>query len=111
MRGHINMYLLYGSSIPIYSAGIFKQSMGARNRVGKGLSYRPARLHMLAELIPCNRFLGSLKFKNSGSVPLCSEFCPPSIHRDYNGHSMYGKIRKGFQTGDPTLGIFARHDV
>jgi len=26
------------------SAGIFKQSMGARNRVGIGLSYRPARL-------------------------------------------------------------------
>jgi hypothetical protein len=27
------------------SAGIFKQSMGARNRVGIGLSYRTARLH------------------------------------------------------------------
>ena len=26
-----------------------------------GLSYRPASLHMLAELIPWNRFLGSLK--------------------------------------------------
>ncbi len=25
-------------------AGIFKESMGARNRVGKGLSYRPARI-------------------------------------------------------------------
>jgi hypothetical protein len=25
--------------------GIFKQSMGARNRVGIGLSYHPARLH------------------------------------------------------------------
>jgi hypothetical protein len=34
-----------------YSAGIFKQSMGARNRLGIGLSYRPARLHRLAELI------------------------------------------------------------
>jgi hypothetical protein len=40
------------------SAGFFKQSMGARNRVGIGLSYRPDRL---AELIPWNRFLGSLK--------------------------------------------------
>ncbi len=30
------------------SAGILEQSMGARNRVGKGLSYRPARLHRLA---------------------------------------------------------------
>ena len=43
------------------SAGIFKQSMGARNRVGIALSYWPARLHRLAELIPWNRFLGSLK--------------------------------------------------
>jgi hypothetical protein len=31
--------------------------MGARNRVGIGLSYRPARLHRLAEFIPWNRFL------------------------------------------------------
>ncbi len=38
-----------------------KQSMGARNRVGIGLSYRPARLHRLAELIPWNRFFGFLK--------------------------------------------------
>jgi hypothetical protein len=35
--------------------------MGARNRVGIGLSHRTARLHMLAELIPWNRFLKSLK--------------------------------------------------
>ncbi len=40
---------------------IFKQSMGASNRVGIGLFYRPARLHRLVELIPWNRFLGSLK--------------------------------------------------
>jgi hypothetical protein len=33
--------------------------MGARNRVGLGL-------HSQAELVPWNRFLGSLKFKNSG---------------------------------------------
>jgi hypothetical protein len=31
------------------------------NRVGIRLSYRPARLHSLAELVPRNRFLGSLK--------------------------------------------------
>ncbi len=31
-------------------AGIFKQSMGARNREGTGLSYRPSRLHGLTEL-------------------------------------------------------------
>jgi hypothetical protein len=28
-----------------------KQSMGARNQVGIGLSYRPARLHSLAEFV------------------------------------------------------------
>jgi hypothetical protein len=48
------------------SAGIFKQSMGARNRVGIGLSHWPTRLHGLAELIPWNRFLGSLKVKKFG---------------------------------------------
>ncbi len=47
-------------------AGIFKESMGVRNRVGIGLSYRPARLHWLAELIPWNRFLGSLKVYKFG---------------------------------------------
>ncbi len=36
----------------VYCAGIFKQSMGPRNRVGIGLSYRPARLHSLAKLVP-----------------------------------------------------------
>ncbi len=36
--------------------------MGARNRVGIGLSYRPARLHTQpGETGPCNRFLRSLK--------------------------------------------------
>ncbi len=33
-------------------AGIFEQSMGAKNRVGIGLSYWPTRLHRLAESIP-----------------------------------------------------------
>jgi hypothetical protein len=33
-------------------AGIFKQSLGARNRVGIGLSNRAARQHRLSELIP-----------------------------------------------------------
>ncbi len=37
----------------VQCAGIIEQSMGAsRNRVGIGLSYRPARLHRLAESIP-----------------------------------------------------------
>jgi hypothetical protein len=47
----------------LVSAGIFRQSMGARNQVGIGLLYRPARLHSLAEPIPWNRFLGSIKVK------------------------------------------------
>jgi hypothetical protein len=42
----------------VHRAGIFKQHMGARNRVGKGILYRPAGLHSLAELINWNRFLG-----------------------------------------------------
>jgi hypothetical protein len=40
--------------------------MGARNRVGRELSYRPARLQRLAELIPWNRFLGFLKIYKFG---------------------------------------------
>jgi hypothetical protein len=47
-------------------AGIFKQSIGARNRVGIELSFRLARLQSLAELVPWNRFLGSLKVRNFG---------------------------------------------
>jgi hypothetical protein len=31
------------------SAGIIEQSMGARNRVGIGLLFRPDRLHRLAD--------------------------------------------------------------
>jgi hypothetical protein len=42
------------------SAGILEQSMGARNRVGIGLSYRSARLHRLAELT-MKSILGLLK--------------------------------------------------
>jgi hypothetical protein len=41
-----------------YRAGIFKESRGVRNRGGIELSYRPARLHRLAEFIPWNQFLG-----------------------------------------------------
>ncbi len=54
-------------------AGIFKQSLGARNRVGIGLSYRPARLHIGWR----NSFLGSIPglqtFKNTGSGRGCSQ--------------------------------------
>jgi hypothetical protein len=53
----------------VSSACIFKESVGARNRVGIGLSYRPARLHRLAEFVPWNRFLGVIKvLKNRALV-------------------------------------------
>jgi hypothetical protein len=49
-------------------AGIFKESMGARNRGGRGLSYRPARIYIGWR----NSFLGidsgaPFTFKNTGS--------------------------------------------
>jgi hypothetical protein len=37
------------AQLMVCRAGIFKKSMGARNRGGIGLSYRPARLHRLGE--------------------------------------------------------------
>ncbi len=43
---------------------------GARNRIVICLSYRPARLRSLAELVPWDRFLGSLKVWRS-------RFCSP----------------------------------
>jgi hypothetical protein len=43
---------------PSILAGILKQFMGARNRVGIGFSYRPTRP---AELIPLDQILGLLK--------------------------------------------------
>ncbi len=53
-------------------AGILEQPMGARNRLGVKLSYRPFRLHRLSESIPLNRFLwidswAPWKFKNTVS--------------------------------------------
>ncbi len=41
--------LTAGSFWTVNRTGIFKQSIGARNRVGIELSYWPARLHRLAE--------------------------------------------------------------
>ncbi len=43
-------------------AGILEQSMGPRNQVEIVLLYQPARLHWLAESIPWNQVLDSLKF-------------------------------------------------
>jgi hypothetical protein len=53
---------------PMYLGGKVRQIKGcrtgagvlARNQVGIGLSYRPARLHRLAEFIPWNQSLGSI---------------------------------------------------
>jgi hypothetical protein len=55
---HIN---IFGYSYRITPFSLPEQSMGARNRLGIGLSYWPAMLHRLAESILLNRFLGSLK--------------------------------------------------
>ncbi len=49
-------------------AGIFKEAMGARNRGGRGLSYRPARLNRLAEFIPWIDSGAPYTFKNTGSA-------------------------------------------
>jgi hypothetical protein len=58
----VNSYKFFNYAADISDcAGIFKQSIGARNREEIGLSYRPPRLHSLAELVPWNKFLGSLK--------------------------------------------------
>jgi hypothetical protein len=48
------------------SAGILEQSMGARNRVGTELSFRPHRLRHLAESIPW--LLKSLKILSLESI-------------------------------------------
>jgi hypothetical protein len=61
----------------VFCAGILEQSMGARNRVGIKLGYRPSRLHRLAESIPWKQFLSSLKFKKyrlwTGNYSFASE--------------------------------------
>ncbi len=49
-------------------AGILEQSMGARNRVGIGLLYLPARLHRLCGIDSLESIPGLLKsLKNTGS--------------------------------------------
>ncbi len=65
-------------ALPVLRVGIIKHSMGARNRLGTGLSYRPARLHRLVELIPWNRFLGALEVKKFGLRLPCTLPSPVS---------------------------------
>ncbi len=62
-HSHINIYCPPRHQLPI-KKGTYQMTgictvleflnnlLGARNRVGIGLSYRPARLHSLAELVP-----------------------------------------------------------
>jgi hypothetical protein len=45
---------------------VLQFSMGARKRTGIGLSYRPARLHRLAESIP--GLPKSLKIQSLGAI-------------------------------------------
>jgi hypothetical protein len=63
---NVRVYYYYFAAI-IICAGIFKQSMGARNRLGIGLSYRPASLQKAGGIASLESSLGlSLKVKNSG---------------------------------------------
>jgi hypothetical protein len=66
------------ASLNLVSAGILEQSTGTRNRLGIGLSYRSARLHRLEQSIPWNRFLDSLKYKNTNSE-LIEELIGPGV--------------------------------
>ncbi len=61
-----------GLSYRLARAGIFKKSMGARHRGGIGFSYRHARLHRLAEFIHRHQFLGSLNVYKYGLWSLIS---------------------------------------
>jgi hypothetical protein len=48
--------------------------MSARNKVGTGFSYRPASLHVLAELIPEPVFVNILRSQES--IPSLAELIP-----------------------------------
>jgi hypothetical protein len=73
------------------SAGIFNQSMGARNRVRIGWSYRPARLHNLEESFPWNQFLGSLKVKKFG-LRFFQKTSAPLFNDDLSKEPNFGLI-------------------
>ncbi len=90
------------------SAGIFEQSMGARNRVEKGLSCRPAMLRRLAESTPWNRLHKSLKIPpqdRDATTPVRWGGCPGS--RDTRGEPSTGHLPHhshpaGHGAGHPT---------
>ncbi len=54
---HLFLSLTVCRGLSLYCAGIFEQSMGAWNRVGRGWSYRPARARIFKESIPNDKFL------------------------------------------------------
>ncbi len=60
--------------------------------------YRPTRLHSLAELVPWNRFVGSFKVKNSGSVLL-----PTTLEQK---NMLLKNASAGKQTDDLCLQLF-----
>ncbi len=66
---------------------------GAKNRGGIGLSYRPARLHRLAEFIPWNWFLGSINVifwvHSRGLQRDVVYLCP---HEQLGRHSWTGRL-------------------
>jgi hypothetical protein len=57
-KSQMTQFRLDSSLTRFYLCWNFKKICGTRNRVGIGLSYRPARLHRLSELIVV--LLGSL---------------------------------------------------
>jgi hypothetical protein len=79
-------HLLYSFLfLVVFSAGIIKQSMEARNRIGIGLSYRPARLGWR------NRFLGSLKVCSQHDVG-CTTFIGLYIKNIINSNLQNGQF-------------------
>ncbi len=90
--------------------GIFVQSMGARNRVLIGLSYRPARLHRLAKLIPESEFFFNLRSPRIDSkepIPMLPggpvrqpySYSVPSPHRRFKNSSTVLKFGSVFSLG------------
>jgi hypothetical protein len=81
------------------SAGIFKKSLGASNRLGIGLWYRPSRLHRLAEFNPWNRFLVSLKVYKFGLwLHRLAESIPGILKTFTNSGSAVRLINTGFSS-------------
>jgi hypothetical protein len=87
-------FIISISSSVHLSWNFWNNPRGARNRVGIGLSYRPARLHSLAESVPWNRFMGSLKVLKFGLWPAMAEsswllFWPESLLSPPRGQPLF----------------------